>query len=210
MSGEQLTFNRERIVAIASDVLSRVRQYQWCRGTYLGGILRDTAPLEGDLQQHVDAVQQHCELCLLGACLVSKARLFNNVPIGTISREHRPAHTAPYVYVSADRTDIKKLLKDSFPPLELSKIESAFECEVMGDEAVFTDEEMSLLRGAAIFGKQYDDDDADRVMAVMENIIDNNGEFVVDPADEGTYYDICDDDDGYSEYLSDHVDTGRD
>lgn len=178
MSEAQMS-KREKVVAVAKDVLKHVQTYHWCRGVYLSGSWRGVGPLTGDLQDNVSTVERLCSMCLLGACLVSKARLFNAVPMFNLCGGSSYS-------ISVNRDDIDPLLQDVFSPLELSTIESAFERHPMGMWRAQTPSDRDLLRSAAIFGMRYVNDD-DRVVAVMENIIANDGVFVVDLVSEADY-----------------------
>ena len=186
MSDEQAMTGREKAVAIAKDVLEHVQTYHWSRGTYLSGSWYGGTHLTGDLQDHVEEVEKSCTMCLLGACLVSKARLFDAVPLAKLYRSYYDGAYVDHRSINPEREAIEPLLQDIFPSLELSKIESAFERRVMNDGCDDTTANWDLLRGAALFGRRLNDD-ADRVTAVMENIIANDGIFVVDPVTRDAY-----------------------
>lgn len=191
MTNEAPMTNREKAVAIAKDVLKHVRDYRWFRGTYIHGSWRgEEAPWTGDLREHLDKVQEKCTMCLLGACLMSKARLFDAVPLDRLYKSDSERVDEVYNSINPDRGTIGLLLRDIFSPLELAKIESAFERRVMTDGVATTMATHDLLRGAALFGKKIVND-GDRVTAVMENIIANDGEFVVDPVTYTDYLSYC-------------------
>lgn len=190
MSNEQPTTNREKAVAVAKDVLKHVQTYRWIRGTYLAGTWYGGTPLTGDLQNHVEEVEKKCTMCLLGACLVSKARLFDDVSIDKMYKKYYVNDKLDYGVINPDRETIGPLLQDIFSLLELAKIESAFERRPLGAGCESTSETHEMLLGAAVFGMRIPDN-VGRVTAVMENIIANNGTFVVDPATEVEYSDCA-------------------
>lgn len=188
MGNEQPMSSREKAVAVAKDVLKHVQTYHWSRGIYLSGTWWRGTPWTGDLRDHIKEVEDTCAMCLLGACLVSKARLFDDVAVNRLYNAYFVDSKLDYAFVNPSREVIGSLLRDIFSPLELAKIESAFERRVMdydygGDIPVDTH---ALLLGAAAFGRMFVDN-ADRVTAVMENIIANDGTFVVDPVTVAEY-----------------------
>src|SRR4051794_28070782 len=68
-------------VLVAQDVLRHVNTLLLSRGTYISGYPTAASIKEGDLQDNVDVIEKDCTVCALGALLLSKARLFNDVPM---------------------------------------------------------------------------------------------------------------------------------
>src|SRR4051812_46877020 len=97
MTSEQIAragvpVDRTKAVEVAKDVLKHLQDYQLVRGTYLEGYLTDVdGPWTGDLQQHLPAVEAECKMCALGACLLSRARVYDEVPAGEVVQYHPEA-----------------------------------------------------------------------------------------------------------------------
>jgi hypothetical protein len=178
-------------------VLSRLNEYQLVTGRYVVGTIDSTEIVaETDLQSLVNTVQKECRVCALGACFLSKARLFNKVPANEILW---PDSDGKRARINVRRRLIEKHLSDVFSPVQLNMIESAFEMRVLDDYMILEDEH-ALFRGAATFGQRFVGDKKARVIAVMQNIVDNGGTFVVDPVSVAEYFDSADegeDDDTY-------------
>jgi hypothetical protein len=166
---------RAKRVAVARDVIERIEagKLRVATGGYLY-IDEDAGPVDtdgliargGDLQPHVDEIERNCEVCALGAVLLSKARLMDAVPVAVLG------------HVGSYQGAFHRSLADVFDENTLLAIESAFEQGRFGD----TD----LSRGAAVFGDQFDDD-AERCVAVMEKVIEGNGELAVPGMTEDEY-----------------------
>jgi hypothetical protein len=174
-----MTVINERAVAVAKDVLEHLGVMNVEKGAYvrfLSDGYSDKRPLyesplyerKGDLQDHLDEVQEKCEVCALGACLLSKARLYDNIDM------------RKFVAMSpAGFQEIRDMLNDIFDPKSMDLIETAFE------KARFDYSYYAFLRGsdeyreldeAIRFGQQFNCPKR-RVTAVMLNIIKNNGFF---------------------------------
>jgi hypothetical protein len=187
----------EKALAVAKDVLSHLNEYQLITGRYVVGTIDSTKIVaETDLRSLVDTVQKECCVCALGACFLSKARLFDKVPANEILR---PYDWSTVASIDVRRPLIEKHLSDVFSPTQLNMIESAFEMRVRYHDMISEDEH-ARLRVASAFGQRFVGDKKARVIAVMQNIIDNGGTFVVDPVGLDEYLDSDDeggDDDTY-------------
>lgn len=161
----------EKAIAVAEDVLKQLPNLKLRRSNaYLFGNIPELRGVSGDVQEHIEKVQANCQVCLLGACLLSKARLYDGVPLESIRRNDESS----YYNFNISGEDIKQLLADVFPIKESECIEAAFEGS-SGLEDFDTDEE--LLERAVYFGNQFSGVD-ERVRQVMYNIIENNGHFI--------------------------------
>lgn len=81
---EKLT--KEQIVAVAKDVIVQIRARKFiaAQGTYFSGDIDLEGVPDGftDLQKLLKADKlRECEVCARGAIVLSKARLFNDVPV---------------------------------------------------------------------------------------------------------------------------------
>jgi hypothetical protein len=162
---------RSRRVAVARDVLAQVAasKLKVAVGSYLAvdcslalQEATEDLPDDADLQGVVDVVQAHCQVCARGALLLSKARLYNAVPLESIW--------------GMDQGDNADLLADTFDEETLDVLENAFE----GHTINACTGSPSFL--AVDFAKKIDPDRfggaEKRLVAAMNNIIENDGEFL--------------------------------
>jgi len=156
---------KDKIIAIAKDVLKWVNTYRLAHGSYLEGSVPAVIDNDVDLQSCADTVVKYCEMCALGALLLSKARLYDDVPVRDIKYTYSSDDLG--TNISTGNSYIKERLAGIFTSQQLNLIETAFECWSATDPAE---------QRAQRFGKQYRNL-TERVIAVMNNIIANNGEF---------------------------------
>lgn len=163
--------NREQAVAVARDVLKRLEGQKLTlkAGRYIRQV-RDFGDWlrmceSEDIRPHLDEVESVCEVCALGALLMSKARLYNAV---------RGRDLVDYL---GDRQ--KTNLAAVFGRESLLLIEVAFE------------QNASAVRSASALGAAALNEAVaftspclsprDRLRAILENVIANDGEFVPGP-----------------------------
>lgn len=163
---------REMAVAVAKDVLQMLAEennIQVQTGYYLSSEYKPI-DLEGDLKDVLPKMTNAgCRVCAIGALLLSKARLYNQVPLRKIF--YRTFSRWDCEEIAAGRCIFIELLTEIFSQRTLDLIEAAFEKSGGSDK---------YLYGAINFGTQYKDD-KERLIAIMHNIIDHEGEFVVKP-----------------------------
>jgi len=159
-----MSINREMTVAIAQDVIKQVNALHPVKGYYLSGNARSDVKLEDDLQKHADSATQSCSVCALGALILSKARLYNDVQVARLCAQ---VYGSSRLRFGGASTYIQENLSPIFTKEQLDLIEHAFECWPSD-----TEEEAR----AGSFGLVYDDP-RDRLKAIMQNIVDNGGEF---------------------------------
>ncbi len=189
---------RDKRVAVARDVIERIAlgRARYVPGSYMRR--RDynerwrTGALTEDVQGCADFLEGECSVCLLGGLLLSKARLFNAVPFAKFD-------PGGYFTVSgrqADGAAIADVLADVFDPATLATMEAAFELAAGYYNSSpllkrLTDAEIERLQAGKAFGHAFGDQSElyvnDRVLAVMNNLIANDGEFVPEqlPVTEG-------------------------
>jgi len=153
----------EARVAIAKDVLRNLRFLRICRGNYCTGMLSVHDKTE-QIQDHVKEVQMKCEVCALGACVISAARLFNHLTFGEASDE---GFDGSWFNLHGD--DVYRVLRPHFGGERCNLIEHAFEKGMHGHPKRFRE-------AAAAFGEKYLDHHQ-RLRAIMLNIVRNQGEF---------------------------------
>jgi hypothetical protein len=181
---------RARRVAVARDVLDQIRAGRvnitvanylafkdYESGTRCFDLVQDAvAAGKSDLQNVVDEVAPLCMVCARGALLLSKARVFDAVPIAGITSPE-----SGWFRIDRDVTD--GLLADTFDPMTLSRIESAFEMQVMASRDLWDGlgsirpEVKVELFEAVRFGLGFTDATM-RCEAVMRNLVENRGEFL--------------------------------
>ena len=164
----------ERKVILCKDVLARIKQERltvnW--GFYINGIYRlpeilGREKFEGAVTpDDCLSIEKNCAVCARGALLLSRIRLFNSVDWGGLR------YAGNLGVVQEQTTDI---LSEAFYYEELLAIEAAFEArnDEANDAYIGEDEEYS--QACIGFGLEYEHPDA-RVVAIMENIIENHGD----------------------------------
>lgn len=142
-------------VAIAKDVIAQVnaRRYTATPGTFLRVEFVEPFP-EGaaDLRDVVGLPMVVCDVCAKGAMLLSKARLFDAVPLDDMVVEET-------ILGGGD----EEILYEAFGEENADLIESAFEL-YSGDHL------------ACEFGHRHKNP-ADRLIAIMANIVEHDGIF---------------------------------
>lgn len=146
-------------IAIAKDVLLRLKHLNIQSGSYVGGniwIGKET----DNAKKHLSQLTKKCTVCALGACFFSHINLFNGVKMGDINGRFEKT-TKPLI--------------SYFDETQIMMIESAFEQINMSDNYSFDLRNCDVSQ-AIIFGKCYKTDKL-RLQAIMRNIIKNNGTF---------------------------------
>jgi hypothetical protein len=182
MTTEQTPEQKQLAVEVAKDVLKTLAENngfipKTCSGFVIPAYQTEDA-LEGISNSKIQAAilkKGECGVCALGACLVSLVSMRNEFdflkPSGGVM--------------------IVKRLTQIFTPEQCALIECAFECvvrssafivmnldiDVLGYPIFETDEMDQKVRLAVAFGSQYHTS-RDRLIAIMENIIHNNGDFI--------------------------------
>jgi len=159
-------------VAIARDVLAQLdREDVPLRVSPEGYVSGFYEPKDwsADLQQIVDEVKTYCDVCALGGLILSKARLYDSVPICELLEED--PDEAPGEVFGIQAT-IYEQLDQVFGQGQRELIETAF-MEVRYFARALSEAERTK---AVRYGGQFHDDRL-RLRAIMENIIANGGEF---------------------------------
>lgn len=153
-------------VAIAKDVLARLDQMFIQTGRYIAVVNNRFRVSPGqELQPIVDQLEANCRVCALGGMLLSFIRLFDKIKSDDIESN---------LFNCATPTEVYEPLSEVFEDEQLVLIEAAFE-KRDGLPSMYNYTE-GFLRPAVKFGYQYDDP-KDRLKAIMENIVENDGEF---------------------------------
>jgi hypothetical protein len=179
---------RERRVAVAGDVIAQIdaKATRISKGNYIRSFavdedgfrsaynpipaIKEAQDQGGDLRDHLGVIQEHCEVCAIGAAVLSKARLYDGVPFSEIDSGYGG------LFNVSDR-DCYAALADVFDPVTQDMIEAAFERSVGLARRTTKDSHFDGLCRADAFGSRYDEL-PDRCRAIYANIIENDGEFL--------------------------------
>ncbi len=150
----------EQRVVIAKDVIAQLHEGRYF--AEMGNWVEPDEDVEYSKEALTDEYTPVCKVCGLGALFLSAVRFGNGFR----------ARPGSMLLV----TQIESVLIDIFNHDQISLIEQAFEQgrgQYSGDE------------GAIHFGQQYDYDE-ERLLAIMNNIVRNDGEFIV--TDDGEFF----------------------
>lgn len=111
---------------------------------------------------------QKCTVCALGAAFYCAVLRVDNYKLSKIDNSSYVPNE-----VLMFGSNVKNFLRAYFEEDQLELIESAFEREKMGDEDAAKDEDMKT---AIDFGKGYYYENK-RLVAIMNNIVENEGKF---------------------------------
>jgi hypothetical protein len=173
--------NSEMAVAIATDVISQLRKRNSKMKVKDGNAYVDTdfrpEDTTGDLREILpEMLKTDCTVCAKGALIISKARLFNKVPLKKIFPEREWQN---FFGRHIDRLDLIRncstmsaLLSPIFPRKTADLIEAAFEKTLY-----YASNSSPTSRKSVNFGLKYPDPKK-RLIAIMKNVIANNGDFV--------------------------------
>lgn len=175
----------KKAIAVAQDVLNQLKykNYKPVVNYYFNAEKIDVSNLSLENKDVCDLLPKlckKCEVCALGACLLSTARLYDNMPadeVFMINRDYNwttNSYKDPYLTLRrSDEETFADLLSDVFDENQCSLIESAFERTCRGNY-----EDHEEVCRAIEFGEKYDDDKK-RMRAIMRNVIRNDGWFTV-------------------------------
>ena len=166
----------ERKVVLCEDVLARIEAERLivARGSYMGNIYNlpeivGKAEFEGTVTpDDCLLMEKHCGVCARGALLLSRIRLFNSV-------DWEDLKINDSLGINQDQTS--DILSEAFDTEELLAIEAAFEAEEGEENDGFIGEDEEYSWDCIEFGLEHEYPD-DRLIAIMQNIIHNNGEFL--------------------------------
>lgn len=175
----------EMAVAVALDIIKQLTLTEHPlvaahKGYISSPLLISQDQVALDLQDLVSDIQAAgCEVCMRGAAVLSKARLYDNVPMAECCEYEYNEDATSYRVPHLDRVQTEKYLEEVFDDDTRHLMEVAFECDPSID---FYTPCTAESFGAAIFGMKYEKA-KDRMIAIAENIANNGGVFVVE---EGT------------------------
>lgn len=166
-------------VLIAQDVINSIRASQYTADTGIWCKLNTNKELSnqrGEQLQHLlqDTANTSCRVCALGACFTSAVKLGNDQLID----DHIVANHGANLSENDAPPSRNRIIKRYFTPDQSKLIELAYE---QGNgwyklENVRGKEVLAISKKAVAFGRKYQDDSG-RMIAIMENIVKNNGTF---------------------------------
>lgn len=169
MDYSEMTPEQKRM-AIAKDVITHVRTERLrpqC-GAYL--LWNDDFRVDVIDKGNAAEVMQHCTVCAKGAMVLTRIDRFNSLTLPASGRIFN--------------ADCVESLDDIFDEWQLELIEAAFECAAQRDlEYEELLEVAAEMQAAVAFGELHETP-TDRLVAIMQNIIDNNGTFSPPVSDE--------------------------
>lgn len=160
-------------VAIAKDVIAALQSLQVRARSGVWVDLKK-APANWDAGIELQPVfkQTNCEACALGACFVSAVKLGNNCKLTEDAKYDGFEFSPPAGDWGKDTTGMWTVLKRYFTERQLALIEFAFE----NGEGYYKYRDVANSEAANDFYYKYEDDEA-RMLAIMQNIVVNNGTF---------------------------------
>lgn len=180
---KKLSGKAQARVAIAKDVLKHLRSLKVGTGYYFNGPIFKGGAKGDDTQKHLKKLVK-CEVCALGACLISHVRLFDEVPLTKVADFGRydeyydkEAGKGSFEFKS-DRP--VHILKKYFSRHQLNMIEAAFE-----QNNPFGGDLEELSKAIEFTEGIYEP--KDRLKAIMKNIVENDGTFVPTPGVPDNY-----------------------
>ncbi len=170
---KKLTKKQQLAVDIAKDVIKWIRARKLKinnDGNYLEGDLGKSCQIRrGDqIQDHLPTLRRKCDVCAKGAIFLSYIELKNKIKFGYELKV--PSEWDNTSSISYSGNWICSRLGDAFTRENLDLIESAFEVAVMGTS------DYEAAKRAIDFGYKFGTP-GKRMIAICQNIIENNGEF---------------------------------
>ena len=164
--------DKELAIKLAKDVIAHIEILNLTDNSYIFGKI----PLKDMMAESVemaDMVSKDCQVCALGALILSKMRVLP-FPVSEVLDLY-PRPDIEKAQVTTVRPSCAKKLTDAFTPADLELIETAFERNYAF--AARGEYECKNARAAERFGERYEND-RERLAAIMQNVIDHNGRFV--------------------------------
>lgn len=179
----------QRRVMVAQDVIDQLKigRMSACTGTWVDAYDNTVdGTADANLQKAVLGNEVSCEVCGLGSLMVSLVLFKNKVK----------TEDAEYLNPTSEDSDAPDAgLSAVFSQEQMELIEIAFE---QGEGAY--DVETAVHRAAQAFGEQHEDENQ-RLRAIMTNIVQHKGEFVVEVDQDKELGYLIDDDADIAEGL---------
>lgn len=191
---------KQRKVAIAKDVIAQIQAKKYNIQASVGYVCPiETKTNQERVESHfkkvksvtepvsdadVEVLTKNCTMCARGAALMSRIRKFNTITRDQMDiyliddegdlvypeRYAKGKKKVAYASIDTNQSTTTIGLAGAFTEAELIVIESAFE------QSPYFGNTSTANFLAVDFGKDIEDD-ADRLLAIMQNIVDNDGVF---------------------------------
>jgi hypothetical protein len=166
---------KQRLLAIAKDVLKNMKYYRIERGAFCE--LSPPLPKEAEgkqLQKFIPELKKRkqCRVCADGALFLSAVTLYNAFKVDFGLTEPLYLTEPPYS-AGVDNETLLDFLRTKIGAKQVEYIETAFE---QGDGYHDTDYNDPTSKAAGDFGRRYSSS-TNRLRAILKNIIKNKGEF---------------------------------
>lgn len=181
---------QEQRIAIAKDVILQLElgKFEASSGTYFELVAKSELYDGDDLQKVIENRTESCSVCAIGAVFASKVRLGNNVVISKWDINETE--------VGLSSSCLLEATENIFSEKQMRLMEFAFE----GDDInyIFYTNNLGLSdfeskkeynkaykelerinKACESFYKNYEYDNSKRMVAIMQNVITNNGEFII-------------------------------
>ena len=178
---------RDRRVAVAEDVLLQLGRLDVplrvrLGAAYISGVdhtgsaAYEGLNLDGDLKDQADLVQRNCAVCAVGALLLSKARVLNEVPMADLVYAYPGVEKC---FIAVGREGTLRLLEDTFDDDTLNRVEAFFEASPMHISPGHYRRAGMAAYGLSLSGSLSLSAARKRMIEIAENIVRNRGEFIV-------------------------------
>lgn len=156
---------KEKRIAICQDVIKQIRANNLkleCGSYVVSPKEKFSYSGKNVSKEDCDTLRESCYVCALGSMLISRIDLYNKITWNDVDFNHGWSY------------QVMKALRTYFKESQLILIEAAFEI----DQIKYSMEvNKSSIEEAILFGKDHDYLD-DRLLCIMQNIIDHDGKFV--------------------------------
>lgn len=196
---------------VVQDAIEQVKQghFRATRGYWIEGLndLNPSYVKERDLTRVSAQIPEHCKVCALGSLLLSRARIDPELTMGALYKGRIEKHlTVPNNPDQVDAKEVQAALSSLFDPQTLLLVELAYE---LGDGEHDVDINNPEHVATVAFGVRYRTATS-RILAVLNNLLDNEGKFIVPALDSEEYdevlymlkercFDVDDDSEDYSD-----------
>lgn len=156
-------------IELARDIIAQIRakKLNVVTHTYMTGledVLHHEQLWDAEVKPKVDKVQAQCKVCALGSLILAKVRAYNHMTGRQLNnlKDGNPRNVYHY-------------LSDIFDQKTLGLIEYTFEGADYGWMGI-EDLPSAVIQACYNFHCQYEDPE-DRLLAIMSNVVANNGVF---------------------------------
>lgn len=169
----------QKRIAIAKDVLQQLKTKKYTAQN--SAYIKDVKMLDGatitdyddsrfwDIQEKFEKIK-NCKVCALGACLMSATKFVNKLKFNNVLS----------VFELKRSENVKSIFTEIFSSEQILLIETAFESDngdmKYGKEALHKNIDTEDIHKCNKFYSKYKKDES-RMIAIMKNIITNNGIF---------------------------------